>query len=237
MEFSENVENVQSCDIEEALGYSFRNPSLLVEAMTHSSYANEQHTALTDNERLEFLGDAVLDLAISQYLLMHFPDSTEGELTRIRAEVVAMPSLARLAERLDLGSGLLLGRGEERSGGRSKPNLLADTLEALFGAIFIDGGYEAARSVILPLFIPLLHQAAADAGQDFKSRLQEVLQAAQRGLPAYHLAETNGPAHNRIYHIDVLIDERLHGSGQGRTKKEAEQAAAKAALETLDNNS
>jgi len=237
MEFSENVEQVPLRNIEEALGYTFHNSSLLIEAMTHSSYANEQPAGLADNERLEFLGDAVLDLVVSQYLLQHLPDSPEGELTRIRAEVVAMPSLSRLAERLDLGSGLLLGRGEERSGGREKSNLLADTLEALFGAILIDGGYAAARSVILPLFMPLVHQAAADAGQDFKSRLQEVLQAAQRGLPVYHLTGTTGPAHERIYHIDVLIDQRLHGSGQARTKKGAEQSAAKAALETLENSS
>ena len=114
--------------------------------MTHRSYANEHHTSLPDNERLEFLGDAVLDLVISQYLMASLPDSPEGELTRIRADVVALPSLARLARQLGLGSGLLLGQGEERSGGREKPSLLADALEALFGAIFTDGGYEAARS-------------------------------------------------------------------------------------------
>jgi ribonuclease-3 len=237
MEFSENAQKVQFRGIEEALGYTFHNSSLLFEAMTHRSYANEQLPGLTDNERLEFLGDAVLDLVISQYLLQHLPDASEGELTRIRAEVVAMPSLARLAARLELGSKLLLGRGEERSGGREKSNLLADTLEALFGAIFLDGGYEAARSVVLPLFIPLLHQAAADVGQDYKSRLQEVLQAAQRSLPVYHLAETTGPAHERTYHIEVLIDQRLHGSGRGRSKKVAEQAAAKAALKALENSS
>jgi len=222
--------------IEEALGYSFRDRALLAEAMTHRSYANEQPVILPDNERLEFLGDAVLDLVISQYLMEHMPNAPEGELTRIRAEVVALPSLARQAKRLDLGSGLLLGRGEERSGGREKPSLLADTLEALFGAIFTDDGYEAAKAVILPMFIPLLQQAAADEGQDFKSRLQEVLQAAQRNLPVYRLSETTGPAHERIYHIDVLIDESLHGSGQGRTKKGAEQAAAKSALAFLEDN-
>jgi ribonuclease-3 len=221
--------------IEEALGYSFRDRALLAEAMTHRSYANEQHERLPDNERLEFLGDAVLDLVISQYLLLTLPDSPEGELTRLRADVVALPSLARLAKQIGLGSGLRLGRGEERSGGRDKPSLLADALEALFGAIFTDGGYEAASTVILPLFVPSLRQAAVEEGQDYKSRLQEVLQASQRGLPVYQLTETAGPAHERIYRIDVLINERTYGSGQGRTKKSAEQAAAKAALAELDN--
>lgn len=220
--------------LEEALGYSFRERALLVEAMTHRSFANEQAQRLPDNERLEFLGDAVLDLVISQYLMEKLPDSSEGELTRIRAEVVALPSLARLAEALDLGSWLLLGRGEERSGGRGKLSLLADALEALFGAVFTDGGFAAAAGVIRPLFVPLLQQAAADAGQDYKSRLQEVLQSAQRALPVYRLAEASGPAHERVYRIEVLIDDVPHGSGEGRTKKSAEQSAAKAALVRLD---
>lgn len=229
----ENMEREHWQTIEEAIGYAFRDRALLAEAMTHRSYANERQESLPDNERLEFLGDAVLDLVISQYLLASLPDSPEGELTRIRADVVALPSLARLAKELRLGAGLLLGRGEERSGGRDKPSLLADALEALFGAIFTDGGFEAARTVVLPLFVPLLQQASVDEGQDFKSRLQEVLQASQRGLPVYQLTETSGPAHERVYRIDVLINERTFGSGQGRTKKSAEQSAAKAALAEL----
>jgi len=237
MKSSERSEKLHWQKIEEALGYSFCNEKLLNEAMTHRSYANEHLVNSPDNERLEFLGDAVLDLVISQYLMVYLPHSPEGELTRIRAEVVTLPSLARLAKLLDLGTGLLLGRGEKRSGGREKSSLLADTLEALFGAIFIDGGYEAAKAVILPLFIPLVQQAAAEEGQDFKSRLQETLQAAQCCLPVYQLRETAGPAHEPIYHVDVLINERTYGAGQGHTKKEAEQAAAKAALQTLDNNS
>jgi ribonuclease-3 len=237
MTHTESVETVHWQRIEEALGYAFRDRTLLAEAMTHRSYANERPETPPDNERMEFLGDAVLDLVISQYLMEHLPNSPEGELTRIRADVVALPSLARQAKLLGLGSGLLLGRGEERSGGREKPSLLADTLEAMFGAIFVDAGYDAVKAVILPLFIPLLQHAAADEGQDFKSRLQEVLQASQRPLPVYRLADVTGPAHERIYHIDVLIDDCLHGAGQGRSKKGAEQAAAKAALAFLENNS
>jgi ribonuclease-3 len=224
--------------LEKTLGYSFQNRDLLVKAMTHRSYANEYHAeGMPDNERMEFLGDAVLDLVISQYLMKTLPRAREGELTRIRAEVVSLPSLARLAWSLDIGSDLLLGKGEDRSGGRNKSSLLADTLEALFGAIFTDGGFEAAKTVILPLFVPLLQQAATDESQDFKSRLQEFLQSSQHELPVYKLVEAAGPAHERIYHVDVLVDNRTHGSGQGRTKKSAEQAAAQAALIRLEENS
>ena len=224
--------------LEVALGYSFQESALLAEALTHRSYANESHAEdLPDNERLEFLGDAVLDLVISQYLMVTLPNSPEGELTRIRAEVVSMPSLARLATSLDIGSCLLLGKGEESSGGRSKPSLLADALEALFGAIFTDGGFEVARLVIMPLFVPLLQQASNDAGQDFKSRLQEVMQSTRRELPIYKLVEVTGPDHERIYRIDVLIDDCTHGSGEGRTKKSAEQSAAQAALMLLEKKS
>jgi ribonuclease-3 len=224
--------------LEVALGYSFQESTLLAEALTHRSYANESLAEdLPDNERLEFLGDAVLDLVISQYLMVTLPNSPEGELTRIRAEVVSMPGLARLATSLDIGSCLLLGKGEESSGGRSKPSLLADALEALFGAIFTDGGFEVARLTIMPLFVPLLQQAATDDGQDFKSRLQEVMQSTRRELPIYKLVEVTGPDHERIYRIDVLIDDCAYGSGQGRTKKSAEQSAAQAALMLLEKNS
>lgn len=223
--------------LEKTLGYSFQDQSLLVEAMTHSSYANEHDGECADNERLEFLGDAVLDLVVSQHLMSTHPESHEGILTRIRADVVAMPSLAELAGSLEIGCCLLLGKGEERSGGRSKSNLLADALEALFGAIFLDGGFESARAAIAPLFASLIANAAADEGQDYKSRLQEVLQAAQRALPNYELVDTSGPAHDRHYHVNILIDGQFHGAGEGRTKKSAEQAAAKAALKRLSKDS
>ena len=223
--------------LETSLGYSFQDSALLAEAMTHRSYANEFHAEdLPDNERLEFLGDAVLDLVISQSLMETLPDSPEGELTRIRAEVVALPSLSRLAMSLDIGSGLLLGRGEENSGGRQKPSLLADALEALFGAIFTDGGFDAAKAVILPLFVTLLQQASSDDGQDHKSRLQELLQSTRRALPVYRLVDASGPAHERVYRVDVLIDDNTYGSGQGRTKKSAEQHAAQATLAMLEAN-
>lgn len=219
------------------LGYSFTDQGLLAEAMTHSSYANEYPGQLADNERLEFLGDAVLDLVVSQHLMVRLPQSPEGELTRIRAELVALLSLSSLARSLDLGSALLLGRGEERSGGRDKNSLLADALEALFGAIFIDGGFDRARAAILPLFMPLLQQATTEPGEDYKSRLQEILQAAQGDLPVYHLVAASGPAHERMYRVDAMIGGQIYGSGEGRSKKAAEQAAAKAALATLEQTS
>lgn len=237
MKLSVQIEKENWQQLEESLGYSFLDRALLAEAMTHRSYANE-HPAenLPDNERLEFLGDAVLDLVISQHLMESLPNSSEGELTRIRAEVVSLPGLARLAKALDIGSCLLLGRGEERSGGRDKPSLLADVFEALCGAVFTDSGFDSVKKVVLPLFLPMLQQASLDDGQDFKSRLQELLQATQRNLPGYKLVETSGPPHDRLYRVEVLIDNRALGSGQGRTKKSAEQAAAKAALAELESD-
>ena len=222
-------------DLEKALGYSFRDKTLLVNAMTHTSFANEcPQAACPHNERLEFLGDAVLDLVVSEYLMEALPVSNEGELSRLRADVVAMPSLAGLASKLGVGPNLLLGKGEFGSGGREKPGLLADALEALLGAVFIDGGYEAAKAVVLPLVVPLLSQASADAGQDHKSRLQEILQASRKELPVYKVTGTSGPDHDPVYLVEVLIGDRVYGTGEGRTKKTAEQNAAQATLQLLD---
>lgn len=224
--------------LEKILGYSFRDKALLVNAMTHKSYVNEYpETACPDNERIEFLGDAVLDLIVSEYLMEALPAADEGELSRIRAEVVAMPSLAELAGSLGIGRELLLGKGESVSGGREKPSLLADALEALFGAVFIDGGFEAAKSVVLPLFVPLLKQAFVEKGQDHKSRLQELLQATRKELPVYRMIDASGPPHDRIYRVEVMIGEHLYGTGKGRTKKSAEQLAAAATLMLLDKDS
>lgn len=222
--------------IEQRLGYSFHESALLMEAMTHRSFANESPVALPDNERLEFLGDAVLDLIVGEYLFKEMADLDEGTLTQARADVVAMPSLADLARVLNLGSGLLLGKGEERSGGRDKSNLLADALEAVIGAIFIDSGYETVRKVILPLFLARLQQALSHGDQDFKTRLQETLQARQKSLPAYVLKETSGPDHEPVYLVEALIEGDVYGAGRGRTKKSAEQAAARAALSKLEPN-
>jgi ribonuclease-3 len=232
------VSEVQQCwpKLETSLGHSFQDKALLTEALTHRSFANEyQAENLPDNERLEFLGDAVLDLVTSEYLMAKLPDAPEGHLTRIRAEVVSMPGLARIAWSLDIGPAILLGKGEERSGGREKSSLLADTVEALIGAVFIDGGFDAAKAVVLPLFVPMLEEAAKLEGQDFKSRLQEMLQASQRALPVYKVADASGPAHERVFLVEVILDDTVISSGQGRTKKSAEQAAAELALIALDD--
>lgn len=232
---TDNMVNPNWQNIEKTLGYTFQNKALLVAAMTHRSYANEcSSPATADNERLEFLGDAVLDLVVSEYLMASLPTSGEGNLTRIRADVVALQSLADLARGLGLGQYLLLGKGEGRSGGRDKPSLLANALEALFGAVFSDGGFAAARAVILPLFIPLLQKASVDEGQDYKTRLQELVQARRQALPVYRMTEAAGLAHERLYRVAVLIAERIYGTGEGRTKKTAEQNAAKAALASLE---
>jgi ribonuclease-3 len=227
--------------LEESIGYSFQERALLAEAMTHTTYAkeySERHSEdMPDNERLEFLGDKVLDLVISQHLMEMRPDSREGELTLLRSRVVAEPSLARLARSLDIGSCLLLGKGEESSGGRNKSSMLADALEALFGAVFSDGGFDSAKSTIMPLFVPLLRQASTNEGHDYKTRLQEFMQGTKRALPVYSLIETTGPSHQHLYRVDVLIDGCTYGSGQGRTKKSAEQAAAQATLLLLEENS
>ena len=220
--------------LEARIGYCFTQRSLLQEAMTHRSFANEaDEYGLADYERLEFLGDAVLDLVVSCCLMRDFPDLNEGDLTRLRAEVVAEPSLASLARHLDLGSCMLLGRGEERSGGRSRESLLADAVEALFGAIFSDSDFEQATAVIEPLLLPLLQEASKRSGHDYKTRLQELCQADYQTLPVYRLIEAVGPDHCRRYRVAVYLEGELRGEGDGTTKKKAEQAAARQALERL----
>ncbi len=222
--------------LEVRIGYRFEQRDLLQEAMTHRSFANEAAAhGFADYERLEFLGDAVLDLVVSHCLLRDFPDFNEGDLTRLRAEVVAEPSLARLARQIDLQGCLLLGRGEERSGGRTRDSLQSDALEALFGAVFSDGGFEQVVMVIEPLLLPLLQAASKRSGHDYKTRLQEYRQAQQESLPVYQLAEASGPDHQRCYRIVVYLDGQSGGEGSGTTKKKAEQAAARQALERLES--
>lgn len=223
------------CDLEARLGHRFADRELLARAMTHRSYANEQRTLPGhDNERLEFLGDAVLDLIIGHQLFRRHPRADEGELSRLRAELVSAPSLARLARELRLAECLLLGRGEERSGGRDRENLQADGLEAVIGAVFLDAGYSAAEAVVSRLFMPLLDGAALSAGHDFKTRLQELLQARWQLRPVYRLVASSGPDHQRHYEIEVQAAGTVLGRGAGPTKKRAEQDAACGALARLD---
>ncbi|MBJ6800354.1 ribonuclease III [Geomonas propionica] len=213
--------------IETRIKYRFRNPELLEEALTHRTYVNE--AGGKDNQRLEFFGDAVLDFLLSDLLLRRFPDSREGELTRIRAALVDEVSLARLAAELDLGTSLRLGRGEEKGGGRHKRSLLADAFEALLAALYLDGGIESARRVVHELFEPLLDTPELLFGRDAKTELQERARLLHRELPRYQLKDATGPDHDRRFTVEVYLGAELMGEGVGRTKKEAEQDAARAA--------
>lgn len=229
----------QPCEpqsLEEKIRHHFSQSDLLQESLTHKSFSNEQPgQEVPHNERLEFLGDAVLDLVISQLIFRSFPRLPEGELTRIRAEVVSEKALAALARTFGLGSCLRLGRGEERSGGRDKDSLIADAFEAVLGAVFLDAGFEAAQGVIERLFSEgVMHSARRKVGVDCKTRLQEIFQARHGRPPEYVLLEAEGPDHQRIYSVEVRFDGTAIGRGRGRTKKKAEQEAASEALAGLE---
>jgi ribonuclease-3 len=219
----------------EELGYTFRDPALILQAFRHSSYVNEQMGAgLEDNERLEFLGDAVLDLAVSHLLMEKNSGADEGELSRFRSMVVDETGLHDVAGRLDLGSYLLLGRGEDQSLGRQKPSILADVTEALIGALYLDGGFDVTKKIIEKLFAPLLEKVRTDdLVQDFKSLLQEFTQQAFKSLPKYRLTEETGPAHDKVFRIALAVNGIVLAEGMGKSKKEAEQHAAKEAFSRL----
>jgi ribonuclease-3 len=232
--------SLQNTDIlvslEEKTAYRFRNRALLEEALTHKSFSNEwQGETVPFNERLEFLGDAVLDLVVSRYVYRRFAAAPEGELTRIRAEVVNEKSLAQVARKLELGEYFRLGKGEEKSGGRNKDSLLANALEAFLGAVFCDGGFEEARQVAERLLAGEMERAGQrKAGMDFKTRLQEILQGRLGTVPEYVLSQVEGPEHRRLYSVEVRVEGRVAGCGSGTTKKKAEQEAAREALRKLE---
>jgi ribonuclease-3 len=228
--------------LETQLGYKFRDIGLLEHALTHRSRAHEDASGgVIDNESLEFLGDAVLGFVIADMLFQRFPTHSEGYKSKVKASIVSAASLTRLAEKIDLGRFLLLGRGEEKTGGRRKHAILADGFEAVIAAIYLDGGIEGAREFIVSRFGPLLVEAgdqAAEAAftEDWKSALQEWLQAANRGLPRYRVASTEGPDHRKQFEVEVLVGGEPAGRATGRSKKDAEQQAAKAALEALSRS-
>ena len=215
------------------LGHRFRDLFRLDQALRHSSFVHENPEAAPSNEQMEFLGDAVLALTVSTLLVGHFPQSSEGELSRGRAALVNARRLTVLARELELGSYLLLGRGEELQAGREKSSLLADALEAVVAAIFLDGGLEAAAALTCRWFQPLLGRLAESPWQDFKTRLQELSHAGYKDSPTYRVLSESGPSHARQFLVEVRLGERPLARGQGRTKKQAEQMAAKEALETL----
>lgn len=220
-------------DLEAAIGYKFRNITLLQNALTHSSYANERwHDSLMSNERLEFLGDSVLGMVVANYLFRNFPDRPEGELTRMRADMVCEKTLANVANQIGLGSHLLLGHGEERFGGRSRASILADAVESVIAASYLDGGLEAAKGIIdrfILCDVPVqkLHNA------DYKTTFQELVQQKKNQVISYALVGESGPDHDKQFLVEVSLNGRVVGKGSGSSKKRAEQDAARAAMEEL----
>lgn len=220
-------------DLEAAMGYRFRDITLVQNALTHSSYANEHwHDSLMSNERLEFLGDSVLGMVVAEYLYKTFPDRPEGELTRMRADMVCEQALAEVANRLELGKHMLLGHGEEQSGGRNRASILADAVESVIAATFLDGGMEAAKRFIAQFVlcdVPVmrLHNA------DYKTMLQELVQQKKNQVLSYALVGESGPDHDKRFTVAVSLNGEQIGQGTGSSKKRAEQEAACAAVENL----
>jgi ribonuclease-3 len=220
-------------DIQQRIGYTFRDAELLERALTHKSYSNENRVPY-HNERMEFLGDAVLSLVISEYLMKTCPDSTEGDLSRLRAAVVSEPALAAISRQIGLGDYLLLGKGEDQTGGRNKDSLLADCLEALIAAVYLDAGKDAAQSLVLRLFEEAIKRTSTSGGTlDYKTELQEFSQERLKQLPEYRIVSETGPDHQKQFEMEVWIKGQLAGRGTGKSKKEAEQRSAKEALAML----
>ncbi len=216
--------------LEQEIGYIFRNQDLIYEALSHSSYANEKKKQRHSNERLEFLGDSVLSVVVSQYLFEHYQDLPEGELTKIRAALVCEKSLHKFALRIHLGDYLLLGKGEAHTGGRERPSILADAFEAVIAAIYLDGGLEAARKHILHFIPERIPEKHSMLFGDYKTALQEVIQKNPEEKVDYRLIEESGPDHNKTFVVEVCLNSNVIGKGTGKSKKEAEQMAAKEAL-------
>jgi len=220
---------------EKKLGYGFKRREHLKRALTHKSYANELHLPATEhNERYEYLGDAVLELSISHLLMQHFPNHPEGELSKLRAAIVNESQLAEMSHAINLGEFLLLGKGEDRTGGREKPSLLSDADEAVLGGIYLDRGFEKAFTVVAKHFSYVLEQVGGSGFvKDYKTRLQEICQGRFKVMPRYRIANASGPDHRKTFEINLFIKDELAGTGFGASKKAAEQDAARQALEKL----
>lgn len=220
-------------DLENAIGYRFRDITLLQNALSHSSYANERfHNGLRSNERLEFLGDSILGMVTAEYLYRNFPERPEGDLSRMRADMVCEKSLAHIAQQLDLGRHLLLGNGEEQSGGRKRESILADAVESVIAACFLDGGMTPARKfidtfVLSDVPVQKMHNI------DYKTALQELIQQKKNQTITYRLVGESGPDHDKWFAVEVLLNDKVAGRGEGSSKKRAEQAAAQNALRAL----
>ncbi|MBP1968133.1 ribonuclease-3 [Virgibacillus natechei] len=221
--------------LEKKLNITFRNHALLKQAFTHSSYVNEHRKeTFSDNERLEFLGDAVLELGVSQYLYRENQTMPEGEMTKLRASIVCEPSLVNFARDLQFGDHILLGKGEEQTGGRDRPALLADVFEAFLGALYLDHGFNTALKFLEEHVFPKISTGAFSHAMDYKSQLQELVQQYKNKNIEYHIVEEKGPSHDKEFVTHVIIKDDVAGVGVGRTKKEAEQRAAKTALDKFN---
>jgi ribonuclease-3 len=221
---------------EHILSYSFRDKALIDTALTHRSYMNEsQSGSVSDNERLEFLGDAVLELCVSRMLMDQFPDADEGQLSRMRASIVNENSLARIAESFGTGRFLLLGKGEEASGGRMKTSILSNTVEAIVAAVYLDCGFDETFAFLERLFFPLVDACRGTLSfRDYKTSLQEICQGRFKVMPRYRLVGESGPEHDKIFKVRLFISDIVSTTGIGKNKKEAEQQAARKALEELE---
>ncbi|MDE6470718.1 MAG: ribonuclease III [Eubacterium sp.] len=215
--------------LEKRINYRFNNRSYLMEALTHSSFANERGNGIKSNERMEFLGDSVLSLVSSQYLFETYPDMPEGELTRLKASLVCTESLSGFARQVHLGDYLFLGKGETHMGGAERPSILEDAFESLIAAVYLDGGLETARDFILHFLKPALDNRKS-AFKDYKTILQEVIQQNPDQSINYVFVGSSGPDHNKVFEAEVRLNSNVIGTGKGRSKKSAEQAAAKEAL-------
>ncbi|WP_339227677.1 ribonuclease III [Oceanobacillus sp. FSL K6-2867] len=220
--------------LQKELNLTFNNHNLIKQAFTHSSYVNEhRNVAFSDNERLEFLGDAVLELGVSQYLYRKNKNMPEGEMTKLRAAIVCEPSLVNFAQELNFGKYLLLGKGEEQTGGRNRPAILADVFEAFLGSLYLDQGFDKALNFLEEHVFPKIKKGAFSHAMDYKSQLQELVQQNKNQTIEYKIVDEKGPSHNKEFIAQVIIKGENAGQGIGRTKKEAEQRAAKYALDSI----
>ncbi|TDX52092.1 ribonuclease III [Orenia marismortui] len=222
-------------ELQQQIQIFFNDIDLLERAITHKSFANEnRHLGLKDNERLEFLGDSVQDLVVSEYMILEYPDHPEGELAKIRSVVVSAPVLAEKAKEINLGKYLLLGKGEEMTGGRGRDSILADAFEALVGSIYLDQGLEVVKDFILKLLIPDIKKVEkGEHIQDYKTLLQEIIQKNSNARPEYEVIKEEGPDHNKQFTIQVNFEEEVLGVGTGSSKKEAQQKAARNAIDKV----
>jgi len=223
-------------ELKKELGLTWHDEGLFIQALTHSSFTCEKRRhGMENNQRLEFLGDAVLELTVSDYLYRNKPELDEGSLTKLRAAIVCEPSLAKVATRLQLGRCLFMGKGEERSGGRERPSILADAFEALLGAIYLDQGFAGASSIAIKYLLPVIEDVLAGRlERDYKTELQELVQHCGIGQIRYEILKEEGPDHDKLFTAGVILMGRLAGCGTGKTKKDAEQQAAKIALTELE---